>query len=101
MQLPLQVLQNHPEFLDLPDPELKQKLRITDTLIAQVGNHLSVCLYPRKTNDFGISLSVCPCLCLSVCLSVYKILVSVKALAGVLTLSQTSPGFYVSAMKVF
>ena len=44
----------------------------------------------------GISLFVRP----SVCLSVYKILVSVKALAGVLTLSQTSPGFYVSAAKV-
>ena len=39
--------------------------------------------------------------CLFMCLSAYNILVSVKALAGVLTLSQTSPGFYSLQYKSF
>ena len=39
--------------------------------------------------------------CQSVRMSVYKILVSVKGLAEVLTLSQKSPGFYMSAVQVF
>ena len=47
-----------------------------------------------------VRVSVRLCVCPFVCLSVYKMIVSVKAL-GVLTLSQTSLAFYVSAVQVF
>lgn len=36
LNLALEVLQNHPEFLNLPDPEPKPKVKITDGMIAQV-----------------------------------------------------------------
>ena len=41
-------------------------------------------LYPGKSNVFWDILEL-PCLCLSMCLSVYKILVSFKVLVGVLS----------------
>ncbi|XP_052813375.1 NEDD8 ultimate buster 1-like [Mya arenaria] len=36
LNLSLEVLQNHPEYLSLPDPVPKRKVRITDEMIAQV-----------------------------------------------------------------
>ncbi|XP_053385428.1 NEDD8 ultimate buster 1-like isoform X2 [Mercenaria mercenaria] len=36
LNLALEVLQNHPEFLSLPDPEPKPNVKITDAMIAQV-----------------------------------------------------------------
>lgn len=36
LNLALEVLQQHPEFLDLPDPEPRKDVRITDAMIAQV-----------------------------------------------------------------
>ena len=87
---------NKMEFLNL---KYMGKESATSTVIWQMEKIAVITITLQNVSVLGVywNQPVCP----SVCPSVYKILISVKVLVRVLTLSQTSPGFYVSAVQVF
>ncbi|XP_052243561.1 NEDD8 ultimate buster 1-like [Dreissena polymorpha] len=61
LNLALEVLQSHPEFLNLPDPEPRKKVNITDDMIAQVtcmGFEVEMARRALQKHDGDVSRAV-------------------------------------------